>query len=149
MWTIPKAWMPVVTNFLGGSLRLPLQVNQQNHFPMILILIIIILTSITTEVLMWHRQCPIHPWRDQHGQAELSKLHYRVTSIQSRWHLNSLADRCHCQVNLWTCATCGKSFSGEPELEQHIAKRHPDLASPGESKFSLILNTLLAGTVCN
>ena len=36
-----------------------------------------------------------------------------------------------CQVNLWTCATCGKSFSGEPELEQHIATRHPDLANPG------------------
>lgn len=83
---IHQAWMPVVTNFLGGSLRLPLQ-------------------------------CPIHPWRDQHGQAELSKLHYRV--------------------NLWTCATCGKSFSGEPELEQHIAKRHPDLASPGD--FSVCL----------
>ena len=56
MSTIPQAWMPVVTNFLGGSLRLPLQVNQQNHFPMILMIvvrmmiIIIILTTITTYV---------------------------------------------------------------------------------------------------
>merc|ERR1712062_153928 len=62
---IHQAWMPVVTNFLGGSLRLPLQ------------------------------------------------------------------------VNLWTCATCGKSFSGEPELEQHIASRHPDLGNPGD--FSVCL----------
>jgi len=83
---IHQAWMPVVTNFLGGSLRLPLQ-------------------------------CPIHPWRDQQGPAELSKLHYRV--------------------NLWTCATCGKSFSGEPELDQHIASRHPNLADPGD--FSVCL----------
>ena len=41
--------MPVVTNFLGGSLRLPLQVNQQNHFLMILILIILIIIILTTN----------------------------------------------------------------------------------------------------
>lgn len=83
---IHQAWMPVVTQYLGGSLRLPLQ-------------------------------CPIHPWRDQQGRAELAKLHYRV--------------------NLWTCAQCGKSFSGEGELEQHIAGRHPELSRPGD--FSVCL----------
>jgi len=62
-------------------------------------------------------QCPLHPWRDVHGKAELAKLHYRV--------------------NLWTCAECGKSFNGEAELENHIHSRHPFLSTPGD--FSVCL----------
>eukprot|EP00090_Calanus_glacialis_P014943 TRINITY_DN23819_c1_g1_i1.p1 TRINITY_DN23819_c1_g1~~TRINITY_DN23819_c1_g1_i1.p1 ORF type:complete len:307 (+),score=93.33 TRINITY_DN23819_c1_g1_i1:24-923(+) len=62
-------------------------------------------------------QCPLHPWRDVQGKAELAKLHYRV--------------------NLWTCAECGKSFNGEAELENHIHARHPSLSTPGD--FSVCL----------
>lgn len=55
------------------------------------------------------QQCPLHPSRDYHGQAELSKLHYRV--------------------NLWTCSQCGKSFNREDSLENHIAARHTTINS--------------------
>ena len=65
--------MPVVTQFLGGSLRLPLQVLHGS-----------------TSVHQWlgaaqqppsPPQCPIHPWRDQQGPSELAKLHYRVRGL--------------------------------------------------------------------
>ena len=52
-------------------------------------------------------QCPLHPLRDVYGLVELSKLNYRV--------------------NLWTCSQCGKSFTGELELETHIHGRHSSL----------------------
>ena len=45
---------------------------------------------------------------DMFRQVELAKLHYRV--------------------NLWTCSQCGKSFSGELELESHLHHRHQHLA---------------------
>ena len=41
------------------------------------------------------------------------------------------------QVNLWTCASCGKSFTGEKDLEEHISRRHPELASPGDFTICL------------
>lgn len=62
-------------------------------------------------------QCPLHPVRDVHGKAELAKLNYRV--------------------NLWTCSKCGKSFTGEQDLEDHIDRRHPDLSEPED--FSVCL----------
>ena len=48
--------------------------------------------------------CPLHPWRDLHGEAELSKLHYRV--------------------NLWTCSACGKSFNREVHADIHDMVGH-------------------------
>ena len=62
-------------------------------------------------------QCPLHPLRDVYGQLELAKLHYRV--------------------NLWTCSQCGKSFSGEQELESHLHRRHPGLADRTDFKVCL------------
>ena len=66
-----------------------------------------VVTQFSPEVRLPY-QCPLHPLRDVFGQVELAKLHYRV--------------------NLWTCAQCGKSFSGELELETHLHHRHPGLA---------------------
>ena len=66
-----------------------------------------VVTQFSPEVRLPY-QCPLHPLRDVFGQVELAKLHYRV--------------------NLWTCAQCGKSFSGELELESHLHHRHPGLA---------------------
>ena len=65
-----------------------------------------VITQLTPEVRLPF-QCPLHPLRDVYGLAELSKLNYRV--------------------NLWTCAHCGKSFTGEFQLETHIHHRHPSL----------------------
>ena len=66
-----------------------------------------VVTQFSPEVRLPY-QCPLHPLRDMFGQLELAKLHYRV--------------------NLWTCSQCGKSFSGEAELESHLHHRHPGLA---------------------
>ena len=66
-----------------------------------------VVTQFSPEVRLPY-QCPLHPLRDVFGRVELAKLHYRV--------------------NLWTCSQCGKSFSGELELETHLHHRHPDLA---------------------
>ena len=67
--------------------------------------------------------CPLHPWRDQGGPAELAKLHYRV--------------------NLWSCSFCGKSFSGESELEDHLDTRHPELHAGHDFSVCLVGFTVL------
>ena len=66
-----------------------------------------VVTQFSPEVRLPY-QCPLHPLRDVFGRVELAKLHYRV--------------------NLWTCSQCGKSFSGELELESHLHHRHHHLA---------------------
>ena len=75
-----------------------------------------VVTSFSPDLKLPY-QCPFHPARDVFGRAELSKLNYRV--------------------NLWTCAKCGKSFTGEADLETHLHSRHPDLADAGD--FSVCL----------
>ena len=75
-----------------------------------------IVTSFSPEVKLPY-QCPLHPVRDVHARAEMTKLNYRV--------------------NLWTCSQCGKSFTGEHDLERHIYQRHPELSD--SSDFSVCL----------
>ena len=75
-----------------------------------------IVTSFTPDIKLPY-QCPLHPVRDVHARAEMTKLNYRV--------------------NLWTCAQCGKSFTGEHDLETHIYTRHPELSD--NSDFSVCL----------
>ena len=75
-----------------------------------------VVTSFKPDIKLPY-QCPLHPIRDVHGKAELAKLNYRV--------------------NLWTCAKCGKSFTGESDLETHIHLRHPELSEAGD--FSVCL----------
>ena len=70
--------------------------------------------------------CPLHPWRDQGGPAELAKLHYRV--------------------NLWSCSFCGKSFSGESELEAHLETRHPELHAGHDFSVCLVSFTVVVLT---
>ena len=111
-----------------------------------------VVTSFSPEVKLPY-QCPLHPVRDVHGRKEENCDNFLVCYCDWSVVINpvsSLVDidnpfpsdrvelaKLNYRVNLWTCSQCGKSFTGEHELEHHIHQRHPHLSEPED--FSICL----------